>query len=244
MGGMFDVVANPMAWNAASQVTEVVKAGHSLLENTAETPENPFWEVFQRGSRQMATVAGQMVAGIAAQALGEPGPKKVLDIACGSGIYGFSMLQRFARASLVSVDWPNVLKLTEPLADRFGVRDRTEFRPGDIFNDDLGAGYDLVLAVNIYHHFGIARNIELSRRLYQAMAPGGVLIVVDFIPDPQREHSRFAQMFALTMLLWTENGDTYTFGEYTRMLEPAGFREIEMKEVPGPRPVQAIVARK
>jgi hypothetical protein len=98
--------------------------------------------------------------------------------------------------------------------------------------------------VNIYHHFSIEKNLELSRRLYQSLAPDGALVIVDFIPDEGREHNRWAQMFALTMLLWTQDGDSYTFSEYQRMLEPAGFRDLALKEGEGQRPVQAVVARK
>jgi hypothetical protein len=153
MGGIINLGLGPSSWGwrAAGDLGNVVKAGHSLLERPAETPEHPFWEDFQRYSQQMAASAAPVVVDIAAQALGAAGPGKILDIACGSGIYGFAALTRFPQATLVSVDWPNVLKLTEPVARQYGVNERTELRPGDIFKDDLGSGYDLTLAVNIYH---------------------------------------------------------------------------------------------
>jgi cyclopropane fatty-acyl-phospholipid synthase-like methyltransferase len=192
----------------------------------------------------MATMGGPAVAELAASLFGAGEPARILDIAAGSGMYGFSALKRFPGARLVSVDWPNVLRLAEPTAKQMGLAERVEFRPGDIFKDDLGTGYDLVLAVNIYHHFGIERNTELSRRLHAATASGGRLIIVDAVPDENREHERFALVFALTMLIWTREGDTYTLSEYERMLKPAGYRDIELKAVPGPAPFQAIVARK
>ncbi|MGH7248773.1 MAG: methyltransferase, partial [Pseudomonadota bacterium] len=142
------------------------------------------------------------------------------------------------------VDWPGVLKLAAPTAERMGLKDRVEFRPGDIFKDDLGADYDLVLAVNIYHHFSPAQCLELSRRLYAAAAPGAALLLVDMVPDEKRERNRFALMFALTMLVWTREGDTYTLSEYERMLTAAGFRNLVLTELAGPPPMQAIEARK
>jgi len=71
-----------------------------------------------------------------------------------------------------------------------------------------------------------------------------VLVLVDMVPDEAREHERFALMFALTMLIWTHEGDTFTLSEYKRMLEPAGFHDIALKVAPGPITTQAIVARK
>jgi len=243
-GAMAGIVGNKIIWNEAGRLTEIVKAGHSLLEHGAETPDNPFWQEFSRRSKQMATMGGPAVAEFAASLFPKSAPRRILDIAAGSGMYGFSALKRFPEARLVSVDWPSVLKLAEPTARQMGLSERVEFRPGDIFKDDLGAGHDLVLAVNIYHHFSIEQNLRLSRRLYEATAPGGTLVIVDTVPDEKRELDRFALRFALTMLIWTMDGDTYTLSEYKRMLEPAGYRDIELKDVPGPVPLKAIVGRR
>jgi SAM-dependent methyltransferase len=244
MGAMSRILANPVMWEAAGKLGEIVKAGRSTIEHPAEEPDNPFWQEFSRASRQMATMFGPIVADAVAELLPAGGPKRILDIAAGSGMYGFSALKRFPNARLVSVDWPGVLKLAEPTARQMGLSDRVEFCSGDIFSADLGSGYDLVLAVNIYHHFSIEKCTELSRRLYGATAPAGMLIVVDSVPDEKREKDRTALTFALTMLIWTQDGDTYTLSEYRKMLETAGYRDIALKEIPGPRPMQAVIARK
>jgi len=243
-GAMSKVIGSPLMWEAAGKLTDVVKAGHSLLEHPAEEADHPFWQEFSRASRQLATITGPIVAEAAAESFGPSPPAKILDIACGSGMYGFSALRRFPNARLVSVDWPNVLKLAEPTAAQMGLKDRVEFRPGDIFADDLGRDYNLVLAVSIYHHFSTDKCIELTRRLNAATAPGGTLMIVDLIPDDGREKDRFALTFALTMLLWTQEGDTYTLPEYRRIMEAAGYRDIAMKTIPGPRPTQAVIGRK
>ncbi len=245
-GGMASLVGNRMIWNEAARLTDIVKAGHTLVEQSAETPDNPFWQDFARGSRQMAQMTGPAVADAAAALFGAAGPAKILDIACGSGFYGFSALKRFPNARLVSVDWPGVLKLAEANARQAGVADRIEFRPADIFKDDLGAGYDLVLAVNIYHHFNVADCVALSRRLFDATARGGAIMLVDFVPDEAREHDRMALAFALTMLIWTREGDTYTLSQYQQMLETAGYKNVvlHLNEVRGPQQFKAIVGRR
>lgn len=244
-GGMTAITANPLIWNELARLTEVVKTGHTLLENrSAEAEDNPFWQDFARGSRMMAQLAGPAVAETAAAMFPGGAPKKILDIACGSGFYGFGALKRFPGARLTSVDWPGVLKHAQANAQQAGVADRAEFRAGDIFTDDLGSGYDLILAPNIYHHFSLEKNLELSRRLHAAAVPGGALVIVDMVPDEAREKERFALAFALTMLIWTRDGDTYTLSEYRKMLEPAGFREVKLATVPGPAQFQAVLARK
>jgi C-methyltransferase len=245
IGAFSKVTLNSVMWEQAGRLSEIVKAGHSLLEHDAETPDNPFWHDFQRASRQIAGMTGAVIADIAASLFPPAGPKRILDIACGSGLYGFSMLKRFEDARLVSMDWPGVLELTRPIAEQMGLSNRVEFRPGDIFKDELGSGYDLIIAANIYHHFNPDKNRKLSRRLFEAAAPGAILIIVDMIPDENREKANFQLTFALTMLIWTQEGDTYTLSEYERMLAPVGWRDIMLKEVPGgPRVTQAVIARK
>jgi C-methyltransferase len=244
IGGMATLMGNRVLWNEAGRLTDVVKAGHALVEQSGEAENNPFWADFARGTRQTAEMAGRAVAEAAASLFpATSGPNRILDIACGSGFYGFSALKRFPEARLVSVDWAGVLKLAETNAHQAGVAERVQFRSGDIFSSDLGRGYDLLLAVNIYHHFSIEKCTELSRRLYEAAAPGGVLVVVDAVADDTREKERFALAFALTMLLWTRDGDTYTLSEYEKMLIAAGFNDIELKPISGPSPMQAVIAR-
>lgn len=243
MGHQFGINFAPHFWDGAQHLAEIVRTGHGETQFSAEEAELPFWEEFERGSRQMATEGGAVLAGLVAEVMGEAGPRRVLDIACGSGLYGFAMLKRFADARLVSMDWANVLRLTEPTAERMGVRERVEFRPGDLFHDDLGSGYDLVLAVNIFQIYGPEKVTELARRLRGAMAPGGLLVIVGPIPDEGREHSRFPLMFGLNMLIFTQQGDAYTFGEYRQMLDAAGFSAMELREVKGPRTLNAVIAR-
>ncbi len=244
-GAMASVTANPLIWQELARLTDVIRAGHTLLGNrSGEAEDNPFWQDFARGSRAMAQLAGPALADTIVEKL--PGKKlrRILDIACGSGYYGFTALKRFPDARLVSVDWPGVLKHTEANAHQAGVANRVEFRPADIFSGDLGAGYDLILAVNICHHFSADKNTELFRRLFAAGAPGANLVVVDMIPDEGREQERFALAFALTMLIWTRDGDTYTLSEYRKMLEAARFRDVRQAQVGGLTQSQAVIAAK
>jgi len=244
IGTMARIMVNPIMWNEAARLTEVVRAGHSLLDHGAEEKDNPFWHDFSLASRQMASMLGPMLADIAASVCAAREPGKILDVACGSGMYGFSALKRFASARLASADWPGVLELVRPTAEKLGLSERVEFRPGDIFTSDLGSGYDLILAANIFHHFSLEQCAKLSRRLYAATAPGGLLMIVDTVADEAREKEQFALAFALTMLIWTKEGDIYTFSEYENMLRAAGYREIELQSVPGPVSRHVIIARK
>jgi hypothetical protein len=44
-------------------------------------------------------------------------------------------------------------------------------------------------------------------------------------------------LFAVTMLVNTEKGDTFSFNEMKDWLEEAGFKNVRTLEAPGPSPV-------
>jgi trans-aconitate methyltransferase len=244
LGGQIGINNAPWFWEGAHHLAEIVRSGHPLTAQSAEAAEHPFWEEFERNSRQMAAANGKALAELVAEVVDEAAPRRILDIACGSGMYGFALLKRFPDARLVSFDYANVLRLTEKDAQREGLHQRVEFRPGDLFRDPLGQGYDWVLACNIFQIYGPRKVVELSRRLYQALEPAGRLLVHGPIPDDERSHNRPALLFGMNMLIFTQEGEVYTLADYRRMLEEAGFHDIELRETAGTRPVQAVLARK
>jgi hypothetical protein len=56
-------------------------------------------------------------------------------------------------------------------------------------------------------------------------------------PDEARREAAFPLLFAVNMLVNTEDGDTFTFGEYRKWLEEAGFRDVRTLEAPSPSPL-------
>jgi hypothetical protein len=72
------------------------------------------------------------------------------------------------------------------------------------------------------------QNIDLYKRIYQALRPGGVLLIRDHIMDESRTHPPAGTFFALNMLVNTRGGDTYTFGEVDQALTDCGFVDIKL----------------
>jgi hypothetical protein len=56
-------------------------------------------------------------------------------------------------------------------------------------------------------------------------------------PDDARREATFPLIFAVNMLVNTEEGDTFTFGEYRKWLEESGFRDVRTLEAPSPSPL-------
>ena len=66
------------------------------------------------------------------------------------------------------------------IAGRFGTI------PGSAFEVALGTGYDVALLPNFLHHFDFATNVTLLKRVRVALKPGGLVAVVEFVPNEDR----------------------------------------------------------
>jgi 2-polyprenyl-3-methyl-5-hydroxy-6-metoxy-1,4-benzoquinol methylase len=164
-------------------------------------------------------------------------------VAAGHGLFGIAVARRYPRARVTSLDWANVLAVAGENARTEGVADRVEMLPGSAFEVAWGGPHDVVLLTNFLHHFDLATCEGLARKAHAALAPGGRLLTLEFVPDPGRVTPPPAAAFALTMLATTAAGDAYTFAEYERVFAAAGFARSEFHPLP-PTTQQAIVSHK
>jgi ubiquinone/menaquinone biosynthesis C-methylase UbiE len=226
MGSVSSFLAGQAQIDIFRDVAALVRKGGALDANGFMTPENSRWVDFANSMVPMIIVAAQKGAAIVA----EPGRKiKVLDIAAGHGMFGISVARLNPAAEIVAVDWKNVLSVAAQNAARAGIQNRFRTIPGDVFEVDLGDGYDLVLIPNFLHHFDPTTNIRLLRKVRAAMNSGGRVATTEFVPDDDRISPPIPASFSLMVLGATERGDTYTFREFDQMFRAAGFGDSQMK---------------
>jgi ubiquinone/menaquinone biosynthesis C-methylase UbiE len=197
--------------------------------------ENPIWVEFARAMMPMMVPAAHTIADLLA--VSSAGPLKVLDIAAGHGLFGITIAQRNPRAEIVAVDWKAVLAVAEEHADSAGVRDRYRTLPGDAFHVDFGTGYDVALVTNFLHHFDQPTCTTFLGKVHSAMKPGGRVVVLEFVPNPDRISPPIPAKFSLTMLAGTPAGDAYTLLELRQQLEAAGFSNVSAHALPTPETV-------
>jgi ubiquinone/menaquinone biosynthesis C-methylase UbiE len=229
MGDFSRITVNPMVWSAIGQLGRTVRTG-APPESMVDVPEHEFWVEFSQASERASALPAAVVAD--KLGLGDR-PAEVLDVAAGSGMYGFTVLEHHAQARLTSLDWQNVLDNARQVAQRRGVAERVTWMAGSAFEAPLPAAhFDAVIASHFYHHFSPQQNVALSKRLFAALKPGGVLAIHDWVADEDRRSGEQALMFAVVMLATTRDGDVYTLAEYRSMLEEAGFTRLTLDDVP------------
>ena len=135
------------------------------------------------------------------------------------------------------MDWKNVLAVAEENARAARVSDRYRTSPGDAFKVDFGDNFDVALVTNFLHHFDQSTCTTFLRKVYQALKPGGRVVVLEFVPDGDRVSPPIPARFSLTMLAETPGGDAYTFAELRQQLEDAGFGTVTSHRLPTPQMV-------
>jgi SAM-dependent methyltransferase len=180
----------------------------------------------------------------AASALGEhlgipgaTGPVSVLDIGAGSGVWGVALAKQSPHVRIRAVDWPRVLEVTKKVATRQGVADRLTAAPGGFSEADFGSGHQVATLGHILHSEGRDRSRRLLKKIWSALAPGGTIAIQEFVPNDDRTGPVHTLIFAVNMLVNTDQGDTFTFAEMSAWLKEAGYVNPRLLDVPSVSPL-------
>lgn len=229
-GTLAEFIASPeMIDLTLADPVATVKAGGSLgLANVAV--DNPIWVKFARAMMPFAAPSAQSIAAMAAS--WSTPPRKVVDIAAGHGLFGIFLAQKVPQAEIVAVDWHNVLPVAREHAEQMGVAARYRLLEGNAFEVDWGGDCDLVLIPNFLHHFDVPTCTAFLRKVRGTLAPGGRVLAVEFVPEPDRITPPTPAAFAYTMLTTTPHGDAYTLADYEAMARDAGFSGVAATPLP------------
>jgi ubiquinone/menaquinone biosynthesis C-methylase UbiE len=237
MGSVADFFTHPAMVNKYRDVAALVRNGGATDHTLA--PNDNIWVEF---ARYMAPMFA-LTASIAAPHVTTPGqPARVLDIAAGHGLFGIHVALHNHAAEITFQDWDNVLDIARANAAEMGITGRFRTIPGSAFEVDLGTGYDLALLPNFLHHFDFTTNVTLLKKVRAALKPGGLVAVIEFVPNEDRVSPPDGALFAMRMLGTTPSGDAYTYAEIDRMLRDAGFGSSEPRSL-APAHQQLILAR-
>jgi hypothetical protein len=212
MGSVAEFFTHPVMVNKYRDVAALVRNG-GATDHTL-SPNDNVWVEFARYMAPMFALP----ASIAAKHVTTPGEAaKVLDIAAGHGLFGIHVALHNPAAEIIFQDWDNVLEVARENAIVMGI-------------------------ANFLHHFDFTNNVTLLKRVREALKPGGLVAVIEFVPNEDRVSPPDGALFAMRMLGTTPNGDAYTFAEIDRMLHDAGFGTSETRSL-APAHQQLILAR-
>jgi ubiquinone/menaquinone biosynthesis C-methylase UbiE len=220
--------ANAPAENLWSHTTTFLRTGEPLTRMDGAPAER---EASYRGAVSWLAQLVEATARELASKLDEA-PPRVLDVGCGSGVWGLSIAERFPSTHVTGQDLPAVLESFKARAQSLNLLDRVATIPGDMHAVPLPAGgFDLVVIANVLRLEAPPRAAALLARLATAVSPGGALLVVDALAGgtPARERAR--ALYALNLAMRTQAGRVHSPGEITAWLGAAGLGAVKAIEL-------------
>jgi ubiquinone/menaquinone biosynthesis C-methylase UbiE len=218
------------------KLDDIVRTGRPAEARNEEHPGTEFFTELVENIIPMSYSSAQALADHLK--LGEAKqPKRVLDVAAGSGIWGIVLAQKSPQVQVTAVDWAGMIPTTKQTTAKFGVADRFKFIEGDIGEADFGNGYDIATLGHILHSEGAERSRHLLKKTFNALKSGGTIAIGEWLVNDERTEPLPSLMFAVQMLVNTKEGDTFSFNEIKNWLEEAGFKDARTLEAPGPSPL-------
>jgi predicted O-methyltransferase YrrM len=167
------------------------------------------------------------VAPLLAERVHLPSDARLLvDVGGGTGIYSIAFLQTNPNLRALVLDRPEVLKVAQEMAMAYGVADRLQAQPADMFRDPLPGQADVVLLSNILHDWDVAECRTLIARCAASLRQGGELLIHDVFLNDALDGPLPIALYSAALFCLTE-GRAYSGAEYRGWLEDA---ELE----PGP----------
>ena len=123
--------------------------------------------------------------------------------------------------------------------------ERIGFIGGDFNIDPISGGpYDVAWLSHILHSNSLEECQECIDKTVAALAPGGLLMIHDFILDDAKDGPEFAALFSLNMLIGTDGGRSYSRAEIFAMLEQAGVGDITHRKCATPNDSSVVIGVK
>ncbi len=210
-------------WNEWLRLPEAVKTGRPIESETSDDPDwrrRFTWAMHHRTLELAPAIASQVKMGKA---------RTLLDLGGGPGTYALAFLARHPRLQATVCDCEAALEVAKEIASTHPAGRRLSYLPLDFTKEAIPGRYDVIWYSNVLHMYSPADNQAIFRRALAALKPGGRLIIQDaFLHDCEGLSPAEASLFAVSMLLFTEAGDTYSVSEVTKWLKTSGFVRVRL----------------
>jgi SAM-dependent methyltransferase len=191
-------------WKLVEGYGQFVRTG-SPLDVHASSEGADFWNIYQRGMRNLAGLAAEEVT---ARFPMPPAATDMLDIGGSHGHYSVCLCREHPDLKSVILDLPDAVRYAAPILAEENPGGRVTHRPGNALTDDLGErSVDIVFMSQLVHHFTDDQNRALLKKIARALRPKGVCVMLDSIrPKRPGEGGQTAALLDLYFAMTSESG--------------------------------------
>jgi SAM-dependent methyltransferase len=218
-------------WESWGRLDEIIREGKAILPyETAYVDPATYWDNYMAGQHNRAT-SGQ--AHHLVRSVDLRGKRKLVDLGGGAASYSMALCEANPGLKAVVVDQKEPF-IAKPLVEERGLGGRVELLEGDFFQMDLGSDFDVVLISGVVLIKPEAESRRLFRLAHELLAPGGIVIIQDYMriddSHARRKLDTFEDMYVL-VAFDSEAGDRKG-EEAASWLRDAGFQDTKLIPLP------------
>ena len=146
-----------------------------------------------------------------------------LDVGGGSGAYAHAFLRKHPNLKATILDFPETIETARRYAAEAGLGDRITHLSGNAISTAWPQAQDVVLMSYVWSAVGAEDIRILARRAFEALKPGGLVLVHDFMVDDRHEGPAFAAWYLLASLPDNPHAECLSPGFVEGCLRDAGF---------------------
>ena len=166
----------------------------------------------------------------------------VLDVAGGPGGLVIEIGKQHPHLRGIVMDLPPVCEVAGEAIAAAGLEDRFVARHADLFEGPYPSGADVITLSWILHDWNDDHCRQILRNCHAALPPGGVLLLIENVLEPDGSGSPFSTLMSLHMLVLCEPGARErTQSQHADLLRETGFRVERLVRM---EPRDLLVARK
>ncbi len=157
-----------------------------------------------------------------------------LDLGGGSGCYSIPAAEGNPNLRAIVFDFPLVCEVTKEFIEKAGLSDRIATQPGDFMADELPEGADLISIIGNLHAYTLDETELLIKKVFQALTPGGSIIIIDYMLNEDRTGPLEAALYHLMSVTRFRKGWVKSVAEVSEYMEGVGATDIKVREfIPG-----------
>jgi len=216
-----------------------------LLEGRTELPfENCFTDVPTYWTDYMKAQHNRAMMGQGAKLVENVdlnGKQKLLDLGGGTGSYSIALCAANPQLKSVVVDQKEPLDIARKIVDEHDLANRITLVEGDFNTIKLDSDYDAVLISGVIVLLSEEENRHVFLRAYNALLPGGLIIVQDFMRIDHKPTRQFLDtMMDLYLLVgFAPSAGDRSGDEVASWLKGTGF--VNVKQIPLPTQQLALI---
>jgi acetylserotonin N-methyltransferase len=228
-------------WNQRlrAALLESLKTGKRPKRGNGERSSRPTeWERGAMSEEAARGIAAFMHAHSQAPALGAAAQpvfgelRSLMDIGCGSGVYGIEIARAHPGLEVVLMDLQAVANEATRYVEAGGVGDRVTTVGINMFTEEWPTGHDGHFFSNVFHDWPDETCRTLAERSFDALPHGGRIFLNEILMDDEGTGPWPAASFSLLMLVGTL-GKQYSLAEFRTIIEGAGFTDVEATRTGG-----------